>query len=363
MPHTVGWSSKYVFLLFFMRASLTNFLHTVRRTAHTIARLLVFSLIAAQHLVHAESITLPISQTVLRDGLIRYSVPISVDGGPSIDAMLDTGSVGLRVLAMPYKDNASGVVTAQNNLSTTGSISQYSYRSGVTLNGVNTHAGVKIGRVGDISFQLVTQVSCLPLYPQCPASGIAPIDYRISSNGFVQTGFTAILGIGATSLESRDLPNPLAMLGYRSWTVELPFPGTSTPGSLTLSTVETPMTGFTPLVSDVLGRVPGCIILADRRTVCAQTLLDTGAPGVDVYTPEVAEPRVWRTGIRSAFCFANTDLPSAEFISGARGTFTHVTLRPLQGRQQTVIASGVLPYFRYIVLYDAQGRVAGARLR
>lgn len=351
------------FLLFLMRVSPTTSQHIVRRTAQTIAHLLFFSLISTQHSAHAESITLPISQTVLRDGLIRYSVPISVDGGATVDAMLDTGSVGLRVLAMPYKNNASGIVTIQNNLPTSGRTSQYSYRSGVTLSGVDTQAGVKIGRAGDVSLQLVTQVNCLPLYPKCPASGIAPIDYRIGSNGYAQTGFTAILGIGATFAESQDLPNPLAMLGYRSWTIELPFPGASAPGRLTLSTTDVPANGFTPLVSDILGRVPGCMVLADRRTVCAQTLLDTGAPGVDVYTPEVTEPRIWRTGIRSAFGFANTDLAPAEFISGARGTFTRVTLRPLQGQQQTVIASGVLPYFRYVVLYNAQGRVAGARLR
>jgi hypothetical protein len=228
---------------------------------------------------------------------------------------------------------------------------------------MDTHADVRIGRTGDVSFQLVTQVSCLPLYPKCPASGIAPIDYRIGSNGFAQSGFTAILGIGATFPENQDLPNPLAMLGYRSWTIELPSAGSNVPGSLTLSTADTPIAGFTPLIPDVLGRVPGCMILADKRTLCAPTLLDTGAPGVDVYTPEVAEPRIWRAGIRSTFGFANTDLAPAEFISGARGTFTRVALRPLQGRQQTVIASGVLPYFRYVILYDAQGRVAGARLR
>lgn len=345
-----------------MRTSPTEFSRNSRCALRTIA-LLAFSVILAQHSLYAESITLPINQTVLRDGLIRYSVPISVDGAPAVDAMLDTGSVGLRVLAVPYKDNASGVVTIQNNLSVTGPASQYSYPSGVTLNGVDTRAGVKIGRTGNIPLQLVTRVNCLPLHPVCPASGVAPIDYRIGNNRYAQTGFTAILGIGATFPESQELPNPLAMLGYHSWTVELPFPGTNTPGKLTLSTEDTPIKGFTPLVPDILGRVPGCIVLADRRTVCAQTSLDTGAPGVDLYMPEVAEPRIWRAGIRSVFGFANTDLAPADFISGARGTFTRVTLRPLQGRQQIVIASGVLPYFRYVVLYDAQGRVAGARLR
>src|SRR4051812_20668327 len=125
-----------------MRALPIISLQVVHCAARTIAFLLVLSLLVAQQSVRAESITLPISQTVLRDGMIRYSVPVSIDGGPTVDAMLDTGSVGLRVLAMPYKDNATGVATAQNNLPAHGRTSQYSYRSGVTLSGTDTHAEV-----------------------------------------------------------------------------------------------------------------------------------------------------------------------------------------------------------------------------
>ena len=52
-------------------------------------------------------VEVPILQRQLSDGTIRYSVPVRIDGGPDVDAMLDTGSFGLRVMqqvlsARPY---------------------------------------------------------------------------------------------------------------------------------------------------------------------------------------------------------------------------------------------------------------------
>ena len=45
-----------------------------------------------------ERVEVPIRQTKISDGVIRYSVPVSIDGGGPIDAELDTGSFGLRIL-------------------------------------------------------------------------------------------------------------------------------------------------------------------------------------------------------------------------------------------------------------------------
>ncbi len=47
----------------------------------------------------AERADVPVHQTVLPDGAPRYSVPVTVGDGPPIEAALDTGSFGLRVLA------------------------------------------------------------------------------------------------------------------------------------------------------------------------------------------------------------------------------------------------------------------------
>jgi hypothetical protein len=43
-----------------------------------------------------ERIELPVQQLTLPDGMIRYSVPVSIGGNAPIEAMLDTGSFALR---------------------------------------------------------------------------------------------------------------------------------------------------------------------------------------------------------------------------------------------------------------------------
>ena len=50
-----------------------------------------------------QRVEVPIRQLTLPDGMIRYSVPVSVGGNPPIDAMLDTGSLrtGTRGFAQP----------------------------------------------------------------------------------------------------------------------------------------------------------------------------------------------------------------------------------------------------------------------
>ena len=50
-------------------------------------------------------VEVPIRQLTLPDGMIWYSVPVSIGGNPPIDAMLDTGSFGLRVLVRAVSPN------------------------------------------------------------------------------------------------------------------------------------------------------------------------------------------------------------------------------------------------------------------
>ena len=55
----------------------------------------------------AERVEVPIKQTVLTNGVIRYSVPVKIGNASPIDAALDTGSTGLSVLraAVPEQGN------------------------------------------------------------------------------------------------------------------------------------------------------------------------------------------------------------------------------------------------------------------
>ena len=45
----------------------------------------------------AERVEVPLHQTVLSNGNIRYSVDVSIAGSRPLAAMVDTGSVGLRI--------------------------------------------------------------------------------------------------------------------------------------------------------------------------------------------------------------------------------------------------------------------------
>ncbi|WP_158901349.1 hypothetical protein [Burkholderia sp. L27(2015)] len=321
-----------------------------------ISQLAAIVLLAIPAAVLAQSITLPIHQQAMPDGQIRYSTPISIAHGPTIEAMIDTGSVGLRVLAAADPGAMSN--PASTNPPTE---SRYGYGSGVSLNGADIQDDVTVGRTSHIAFQLVKEVGCLPRHPQCPASRLDPADYRIGGNGAPRAGYMAILGIGAPHGNGARLENPLRALGYSNWTVELPRPGDVEPGRLTLYASPVTLADITPLTSDAFGRVQGCLTKSgDAQPVCALMAFDTGAPGVVIHSPDIDTPSSWPVGTTATLGFANTALPKIEFVSGPPGAVTYVGWRPPEGRSIEVIASGTLVYFYYVFLYDSNGRVVGA---
>jgi hypothetical protein len=71
-----------------------------------------------------ERLEVPIKQTLLTDGVTRYSISVAIGGSPPIDVMLDTGSTGLRMLPGTVPVSA---YTISNRPSV------YGYGSGVRL--------------------------------------------------------------------------------------------------------------------------------------------------------------------------------------------------------------------------------------
>jgi hypothetical protein len=302
----------------------------------------------------AQSIVLPINQTMLPDGQIRYSTSISVSDAPPIEAMIDTGSVGLRVLVSAFPDGIDEAILKSDKAS------HYSYMAGDTLTGIDTHADVGIGHHGDIPIQLVTEVSCLPKQPHCSAIKLAPSNYRIGGNGYTQAGFTAILGIGPARGDGAGLPNPLTALGYRYWTVELPLPNDTKPGRLTLYSTPVPPQPYISMASSQGGYVMGCLMSEDKTSVCAPILFDTGAFGISDDIPNISESKSRRAGLKSRLTFSNSDVPPISFVSGFNGSYARMTERPLEEHGQPRIISGVIVYFHYVILYDGRGRPIGA---
>ena len=175
-------------------------------------------------------VEVPIYQTVLSDGAVRYWIPVAVGGNGPVRAMLDTGSFGLRILAQ---------ATPPNSYTTTGVQRTYAFQSGASLHGIIAEAVVDIGGAAaqaPIPIQVVQSVNCVPNKPACPVSKVSARDYLIGGDGLAGEGFPAIIGL---SLRSAGVVpaanNPLGLIGVRTWIITLPLPGDAEPGQMVLN--------------------------------------------------------------------------------------------------------------------------------
>jgi hypothetical protein len=214
---------------------------------------------------------------------MRLSVWITVDGGKPIEALLDTGSTGLFVLA-------SAVPTARS-LPDYGGITSY-YSSGDKFIARKTQAAISFGDGGPgvkVPFGLVKAVQCITEIPKCPAAHVKFDDYRIAGE------FKAILGI---DFGNGNLPNPLPGLGTSRWIIDL------SKDRIILDPDESDLVGFTfyQVAKEALVRndgfrsaISGCLVA--RRTgdqICGPILLDTGNTGIAVKTKDTAFfDRMW----------------------------------------------------------------------
>jgi len=305
----------------------------------------------------------PIRQTVLSDGQIRYSVPVSV-GGSKLEAMLDTGSVGLRVLERAILGAA---------YVSTGPTSTYHYGSGVRFHGVIAEAALTIGGAGGASpIQVIDSVDCRADAPRCPASRVSADEYRIGGDGLRREGFAAILGV---NMGKPYAMNPLAHIGARSWTVILPKRGESVSGELIINPDEHDVAGYTLFQTDEILRnlpeaggfhdaISGCLSELDSaRRICGPTLLDTGAPGLHIISPRPAELSGWRPGTRVELSFAtNRDAPlRTGFVVDSDRSSKLTSAMRMQPR--TWIMAGSLPYFAFSVFYDLESGMVGLKPR
>ena len=250
--------------------------------------LAVFARASSSAAEPSERIDLPVFQHRLSNGDIRFYVRVRVGGGAPINAMLDTGSFGLRVLARAL---------APTQYAPTAINRGYGYGSGVVLHGPLAQARITVGDAAiaaPISIQVVESVDCNARKPNCPAARLAPSDYGIGGDGLPREGFDAIMGI---SLRESDAPgaaiNPLVALGKR-WIVILPKPDERAPGRLIVNPSADDSARFNPAGVHPLpplrdGRkqvmdaaIPSCPDAPlDRQASCAMMSLDSGArPGV-----------------------------------------------------------------------------------
>jgi hypothetical protein len=314
-------------------------------------------------------IVVPITQTILPDGDIRYSVPVRVGNSQPVAALLDTGSTGLRVLP-----NAVPADTYTD----TGFSALYAYGSGDALSGTIATAPLAIGNAvtdSAVPLEMVSSVGCVIGAPRCGAGRLALQDYGIGGDGMAGQGFAAILGISlipATGAGYTD--NPLVHIGAKRWIIELPEPGSGAPGALILNPSDGELRDYqlfhlSPLPGGAAGQdagwldsVPACLRnLSTTESICGPAILDTGTPGIIAYANGAAGP-LWSPGDSLALDFATGGSGHMVTAFAADRYPGSGVLRQPQEAGMALVA-GMLPFFAYSVLYDAGNGMIGLKPR
>jgi hypothetical protein len=301
-----------------------------------------------------------VREVILTDQTRRYSVPIKV-GSVAIEAGLDTGSTGLRVLP--------GVLGAADAKESSRSES-YSYGAGAQLDGVAGDAVLSIGGVsGASSLELVREVGCSNIKSNCAAGRVSIAQYGIQGDGLPDQGFKAILG---TNMASTRIANPFIAMGVRRWIVELPRPGEHAPGRIVLNPTDAEVEGFTlfKLDSGLSGgmhdALSGCLINGvSKAKVCGPVTLDSGAPGIHVQNAGLGHAS-WQDGAPATLAFYDAGgrpLAAVALSVGQRSQASHVEFSENPRRRGVAILSGLTVYFAYSVLYDAEHQAVGLKAR
>lgn len=304
-------------------------------------------------------VEVPIREVVQSNGQHRYTVPITI-GGAQVEAGLDSGSTGLRVLP--------GVVEAAAEQSS-GRRTSYSYDNGVQFDGVLVDADVTLGLSGRIRFQQIDKVGCKPGVRSCQAITVKPEAFGIESGGLPNEGFKAILGV---NMAKDAAPNPLMALGVKRWIIDLPRPGDGKPGRLVLNPTDAEVAEYKPFHIDLRfidtrgglhDAIAGCLVnRTTKRSYCGAADFDTGAPGVQVATSESAQ--AWPPQTPATFAFLDGDKPvlGGDFMVG-QGPGARMSFREPQRIRDAHIYLGILPYFLFSTLYDPEAKTVGLKAR
>ena len=314
----------------------------------------------AQAPVRAE---VPIKAVTLSNGAVRFGVPIRI-GGTAVDAALDTGSTGLRVLPGQLR---AGDAAASDEAES------YGYASGSRYEGVAGRAQVTLGAVAaPAPLQLITSIGCFAHLPHCPASRTPLPHYGIASDGLPDEGFKAILGL---DMAPGRVGNPLMAMGVRRWIVELPRPGEPGPGRLVLNPTAEETAGYLMLpiagpYAQIQGgglhdALPGCLVYPlGRVRVCGPILMDTGSSFLSVTNGRREAPWPDRSqALLELFGPQGGVVARVALTLGSAAQGTRLAWREEPRAPGVAILAGVAPYFAYSVLYDARRQLIGLKPR
>lgn len=294
---------------------------------------------------------IPIARTRLADGAIRYSVPLSIDGGASMQAMLDTGSTGLRLVRQPPSAAKPG----------DGASLDFAYTSGVMVSGRVVPVELRLGGANawSTSAHFIESIGCVEARPHCPASMVGYDTFGFGGDGVPGAGFPAILGI---AMRPADAKHPWAHpleAGAERWLVEAPR-AFDAHGRLVLNPSDDELRGFEyiPLAEGAghagvpADAVQGCVAIDQGAEQCGPLVLDLGANGIRL--TGAGEPSGDGAKVRIRIGHAEV-----RFVSGQRPPLDRFFPQP-QGR---VTSLGALPFMFWTVLYDPAHHRIGLRPR
>jgi hypothetical protein len=273
----------------------------------------------------------------------RFSVMVTINGQP-VEAGLDTGSVGLRIMPTALPGSGGGEQV------------RIGFNAGVVLEGPAVRAQVAFGGLPatTVRVQRVERVSCRPEVPQCGAAGADTNTFRIMGDGVPGQGFPAILGIG---LRDERLGHPLVQAGITRWIVDLPRMAGET-GRLILNPGDDEVARYKQ-VRFLAGRneVAGCLVTASNR-VCAPTMVDTGAPGIQLFGGTSGDQLP--DGTPATLVIGDGEASASMPVTiGRRDQAAGMRIRPPRPDARQSLSFGLAPYLRWSILYDARARTLG----
>ena len=294
-------------------------------------------------------------------------VRVSIDGGPPVPVLLDTGSTGLNILAkdVPAQAHLAPLAPFSESWGGGNLTTAREAQATISIAGVSTTRQVPIG--------LVQSVSCLPGLHHCMR--------------WAEPGVDGILGI---RMDPRfALTNPLASLPApysQSWSVSL----SSTSGTLALGasipahpTASFPLLGLSPadlslppglipaqpngsssslstevalpgsgVTSYVTGMPTMCWRLGRSGTrVCVPTLFDTGSTDTVLFSKRGGLPtRVIPAGKPLTAWTSSTD--AAPLWSLTTGSAASENLVLTDGHAVALMDAGIAPFYAFNVTYD-----------
>jgi hypothetical protein len=305
---------------------------------------------------HAQAATVrsevPIREVILSNGFSFYSILIGV-GGTVIEAGLDTGSTGLRVLprTLARGDAVASPVRAYA-----------SFEIGTEYRGSVGNATLTVGDLaGPSTLHLVGTIGCRRDVPECPAARVSPERFGFMGLGLPREGFRAMMGIG---MSEADIQSPLSAIGAERWIVQLPLPGASQPGRLILNPGDDEVEGFALLPTVAGDSVTGCILNeATGAGACGAVLLDTGGSAIAVRDSSLAGG-TWAKGTAGTITLYDDNRPAAveHFTIGLPSQASGLLFQAANN-EPTTMNLGRSPYFAFDVLYMPGKSRVGLRPR